>query len=126
MRLIGQGFENNAHTCRYNRSGGPVVQCALLHISASPMAVQPQSPARLAFGPFEVDAAGGELRKGGVRVRLSGQPFQILLVLLAHPGELVTREQFREQVWSEGTFVDFEHGLNTAINKLRRAPGEAA
>jgi DNA-binding winged helix-turn-helix (wHTH) protein/Tol biopolymer transport system component len=90
------------------------------------MAAQPQSPARLAFGPFGVDAVGGELRKGGVRVRLSSQPFQILLVLLAHPGELVTREQLRGQVWSEGTFVDFEHGLNTAINKLRRALGDAA
>jgi Tol biopolymer transport system component/DNA-binding winged helix-turn-helix (wHTH) protein len=85
------------------------------------MAAQPQSRARLAFGPFEVDTGAAELRKRGIRVRLSGQPFQILLVLLAHPGEVVTREQLREEVWVAGTFVDFEHGLNGAMNKLRRA-----
>ena len=78
------------------------------------------------FGPFEVNAHTGELRKRGVRVRLSGQPFQILLLLLAKPGDLVTREELREQLWSDGTFVDFEHGLNAAINKLRRALGDSA
>ncbi len=91
-----------------------------------PMATQPQSPARLAFGPFEVNASAGELLRSGVRVRLSDQPFQILLALLTYPGEVVTREQLREQVWSEGTFVDFEHGLNAAMNKLRRALGDSA
>jgi DNA-binding winged helix-turn-helix (wHTH) protein len=85
------------------------------------MAAQPQSAVRLAFGPFEVHAEAGELRKRGIRVRLSGQPLQILLVLLAHPGEVVTREQLREDVWVAGTFVDFEHGLNAAMNKLRGA-----
>ena len=85
------------------------------------MAAQPQSRVRLAFGPFEVHTEAAELRKRGIRVRLSGQPFQILLVLLAHPGEVVTREQLREEVWVAGTFVDFEHGLNAAMNKLRRA-----
>src|SRR5215471_12671547 len=90
------------------------------------MATQPQSAARLAFGPFEVNGEAGELRKRGVRVRLSGQPFQILLVLLTHPGDVVTREQLREEIWSETTFVDFEHGLNAAMNKLRRALGDAA
>jgi DNA-binding winged helix-turn-helix (wHTH) protein len=90
------------------------------------MATQPESPARHAFGPFEVDASAGELRKRGVRLHLSGQPLQILLTLLAHPGEVVTREQLREEVWSETTFVDFEHGLNAAMNKLRRALGDSA
>ena len=90
------------------------------------MAVQPHTQARLAFGPFELDSAGGELRRNGVRVRLSGQPFRILLVLLARPGELVSREQLREEVWTGDTFVDFEHGLNAAMNKLRRALGDAA
>ncbi|MBA2304384.1 MAG: winged helix-turn-helix domain-containing protein, partial [Acidobacteria bacterium] len=80
----------------------------------------------VAFGPFEVNAHTGELRKRGVRVRLSGQPFQILLLLLARPGNLVTRDELREQLWSDGTFVDSEHGLNAAINKLRRALGDAA
>ena len=90
------------------------------------MVTQPQSPARLAFGPFEVNPAAEELLRGGVRIRLSGQPFQILMMLLARPGEVVTREELRDQIWSEGTFVDFEHGLNAAMNKLRRALGDAA
>lgn len=90
------------------------------------MATQPESPARLSFGPFELDSTGGELRRSGVRVRLSGQPFRILLVLLERPGELVSRERLREEVWGGATFVDFDHGLNAAVNKLRRALGDAA
>jgi Tol biopolymer transport system component/DNA-binding winged helix-turn-helix (wHTH) protein len=90
------------------------------------MATHPKPPARLAFGPFEVNAEADELLKNGVRIRLPGQPFQILLLLLAHPERVVTREQLREQIWSEGTFVDFEHGLNAAMNKLRRALGDSA
>jgi len=73
-----------------------------------------------------VSACTGELLKGGNRVRLPAQPFAILLLLLKTPGELVTREQLREQIWTEGTFVDFEHGLNAAMNKLRRALGDSA
>jgi len=85
-----------------------------------------QLPVRVRFGPFEVNTGNGELMKGGIRVRLPAQPFSILLVLLKTPGELVTREQLREQVWAEGTFVDFEHGLNAAMNKLRRALSDSA
>jgi len=82
---------------------------------------------RLAFGPFELNPSKGELRKRGVRVRLAGQPFEILLYLLNHhSGELVTREQLREHLWKDGTFVDFEGGLNAAIAKLRRALGDSA
>jgi DNA-binding winged helix-turn-helix (wHTH) protein len=90
------------------------------------MATQPQSPARLAFGPFEVNSQAGELLKSGVHVRLSGQPFQILLVLLAHPGDAVTRDRLCQQIWGDETFVDFEHGLNAAMNKVRRALGDSA
>jgi eukaryotic-like serine/threonine-protein kinase len=91
------------------------------------MGNQPPSPAsRLAFGPFEVDASASELLKGGVRVRLPSQPFLILMTLLEHPGEVVTREQLSERLWSEDTFVDFEHGLNAAMNKLRRALSDSA
>src|ERR1700727_1011194 len=86
----------------------------------------PQSPARLTFGPFEVNVTAGQLLKRGVRIRLSGQPFQILLILLAHPGDVITNEQLRVQIWKEGTFVDFEHGLHAAVNKLRRSLGDAA
>lgn len=83
-------------------------------------------PARPAFGPFEVDTAAGELFKGGIRIRLPRQPFAILIILLRNAGEVVTREQFRDQIWSEGTFVNFEQGLNTAMNKLRTALGDPA
>jgi len=86
----------------------------------------PQSPPRLAFGNFEVNVAAAQLLKSGIRIRLSSQPFQILLILLAHPGDVVTRERLREQVWSDGTFVDFEHSLNAAINKLRNALSDSA
>jgi DNA-binding winged helix-turn-helix (wHTH) protein len=84
------------------------------------------SPGSLLFGPFELNAPAGELRKAGVPVRVSGQPIQILATLLAHAGEVVTRDQLRSEVWGEVTFVDFEHGLNAAINKLRRALGDSA
>jgi Tol biopolymer transport system component/DNA-binding winged helix-turn-helix (wHTH) protein len=90
------------------------------------MATQPKNQIRLCFGPFEVDLASGELRRSGIRLRLSGQPFQILQVLLAHPGEIVTREKLRQEIWVETTFVDFEHGLNAAMNKLRRVLGDTA
>jgi Tol biopolymer transport system component/DNA-binding winged helix-turn-helix (wHTH) protein len=82
--------------------------------------------ARLAFGPFELNPSAGELRKRGVRVPLSGQPVEILLVLLDHAGDLVTRDQLRERVWSDGTIVDFEGGLNAAMAKLRRALDDSA
>jgi len=90
------------------------------------MAAQPHTRICCVFGPFEVDTAAGELRKSGVRIRLSGQPFRILLALLDHPGELVTREQLRDEVWEGATFIDFEHGLNAAMNKLRRALSDSA
>ena len=95
--------------------------------TASKMA-NPHSPypATLKFGRFEVSARTGELRKSGVPVRLLGQPIQILLNLLTHPGEVVTREQLRADIWGDATFVDFEHGLNAAISKLRRALGDSA
>ena len=90
------------------------------------MPTEPGPLVPLSFGPFEVDASIRELRKRGVHVKLSGQPFQILLTLLARPGDLVTREQLRDDLWSEGTFVDFEGSLNAAVNKLRRALNDSA
>jgi cholera toxin transcriptional activator len=78
------------------------------------------------FGAFEVNEATGELRKQGIRIRLHSQPFQILMMLLEQPAELVTREEMRQWLWGEDTFVDFDHGLNTAVNKLREALGDLA
>jgi cholera toxin transcriptional activator len=78
------------------------------------------------FGTFEVDLVSGELRKNGTRIRLQEQPFQVLAMLLERPGEMVTREDLRSQLWPGDTFVDFDHGLNTAVNKLREALSDAA
>jgi len=83
-------------------------------------------PARLRFGTFELDLRAGELRKHGLRVRLQEQPFQILAMLLEHPGEVVTREELQKKLWPADTFVDFDHGLNKAISKIREALGDSA
>jgi DNA-binding winged helix-turn-helix (wHTH) protein len=78
------------------------------------------------FGVFAVDLAAGELRKNGARIRLQEQPFQILAILLERPGGVVTREELRQKLWPADTFVDFDHSLNTAVNKLREALGDSA
>jgi TolB-like protein/Tfp pilus assembly protein PilF len=78
------------------------------------------------FGLFEVDLRAGELRKQGVRIKLQEQPLQILAMLLEHPGQVVTREELRSRLWPADTFVDFDHGLNKSINKLREALGDSA
>jgi Tol biopolymer transport system component/DNA-binding winged helix-turn-helix (wHTH) protein len=83
-------------------------------------------PTVISFGPFEADLQTRELRKQGVRLRLPGQSFQILKMLLEHPDGLVTREELRQALWPSETFVDFEHGVNTAVNKLREALGDNA
>src|SRR5207253_7934388 len=78
------------------------------------------------FGVFEADLQAGELRKSGIRIRLQEQPFQVLALLREHPGDVVTRENLREKLWPADTFVDFDHSLNTAINKIREALGDSA
>ena len=78
------------------------------------------------FGAFEVDPRARQLRKHGVRLKLYGQSFEILLMLLERPGEVVTREQMQKRIWAEDTFVDFEHSLNTAIKNLRRVLSDSA
>lgn len=78
------------------------------------------------FGVFEVDLHTGELRKQGLKIKLRDQPFQILLLLLAHPGEVISRDELQKQLWPANTFVDFERGLNKAVNHLRDALGDSA
>src|SRR4029079_7888980 len=78
------------------------------------------------FDQFEVDLRSHELRKGGVRVRLQAQPFQILTLLLDRAGDVVTREDDPDRLWPDGTFVDFEHSMNAAIKRLRAALGDTA
>jgi TolB-like protein len=78
------------------------------------------------FGSFEVDLRAGELRKEGSKIKLQDQPFQILALLLERPGQVVTREELQSRLWPSDTFVDFDHSLNKAINKLREALGDSA
>jgi cholera toxin transcriptional activator len=89
-----------------------------------------RSAQRYRFGVFEADAATGELRRQGMRVKLNAQPFQVLLMLLDRhvdrPGQLVTRDEISRVLWPEGTFVDFEHGVNSAVNRIREALGDTA
>jgi len=83
-------------------------------------------PRQLVFGPFLFDEASGELRKRGIRIRIEGQPLQILEILINQSGELVARDELQRRIWKSGTFVDFEHGLNAAMNRLRQALGDSA
>src|ERR1039457_634804 len=80
----------------------------------------------LQFGVFELDLKACELRKHGVRLKLPEQPFQVLVVLLEKPGEIVTREELRNRLWPGDTFVDFDHGLNNAVMRLREVLGDAS
>ena len=86
----------------------------------------PQPARRYRFGVFEADAISGELRRQGVRIKLNAQPFQVLLMLLDQPGELLTREEISRRLWPDGTFVDYEHGVNSAVNRIREALGDTA
>src|SRR5260370_26659765 len=89
--------------------------------------MEPSSSQRISrFGVFELDLRSRELRKDGSKVKLQDQPFLILAALLEKPGELVTREELRQRIWSADTFVDFDIGLNTAISRLRNALGDPA
>lgn len=78
------------------------------------------------FSIYEVDLKAGELRRKGLKIHLPEQAFRVLALLLLHPGAVVTREELRTKLWPEDTFVDFDHGLNTAIYKIRRALADSA
>src|SRR5215472_4101178 len=86
----------------------------------------PPSGQIVSFGVFTADLRSAELYKNGVKVRLERQPFQVLSIMLEHPGELISREELRNRVWPQDTFVDFDHALNTAITKIRVAVGDSA
>jgi len=100
--------------------------CGQCYTTASSTPV-PQNNSKIArFGVFELDLSAGELRKNGRKLRLQDQPFQILALLLERAGDVVTREELRQKLWAADTFVDFDHGLNTAVNKLRELLGDSA
>ena len=84
------------------------------------MTASPVASVRIVrFGVFEADLKAGELRKHGMKIRIQEQPFQLLATLIEHAGEIVSREDLQKKLWTADTFVDFDHGLNKAINKMR-------
>jgi DNA-binding winged helix-turn-helix (wHTH) protein len=85
------------------------------------LAISSPTPVGARFDRFSVDLSSGELLRSGVRVPIQGQPFQVLRLLLAAEGKVVTRDELRQALWQEDTFVDFELGVNTAVKKLRQA-----
>src|SRR6202047_1633219 len=102
--------------------------CLAVHYGRAvmPMPSSNREARLLRFGVFEVDLTAGELRKNGARIRLQEQPFQVLTALLQNAGQVVTRDELREKIWPADTFVDFDHSLNTAVNKVREALGDSA
>src|SRR6266480_3907708 len=84
------------------------------------------SQGNVRFGVFELDEDAGELRREGIKVRLQEQPLQILQILLEQPGKVITREELRKRIWPSDTFVDFDHGINNAIKRLREALADTA
>jgi len=90
------------------------------------MATQPVVRGKLRFDDFELDVRAGQLRRRGVRLRLSGQPFQVLEILLERAGDVVTREELRRCIWPADTFVDFDHSLHNAIARVREVLGDSA
>ena len=81
---------------------------------------------KIRFGVFEADLRAGELRRSGIRIKLQSQPFKLLAILLAHAGEIVTREELQRQIWDSDTVVNFDQSLGTAVNKVREALGDSA
>jgi cholera toxin transcriptional activator len=121
-------------TVLYSCRTGPERGAKLRIVGLCPYFVHPPMPDLRAnhserivrFGVFELDLAAGELRKNGAKLRLQEQPFQVLTLLLERAGAVVTRDEIRQKLWPADTFVDFDHSLNTAVNKLRETLGDSA
>jgi len=90
------------------------------------MGTQPNPAPKVVFGPFEYDDLSGDLRKYGTVLRLQGKPLQILSFLVNRPGQIISRDDLQRHLWEGTTFVDFEQGLNSAVNKLRQTLGDSA
>src|SRR5262249_29711379 len=84
------------------------------------------SPRSYRFGVFQLDPASGELRKNGMKIKLQGQPIDILSMLLERPGEVVSRDEIQKKLWPDGTIVEFDHSLNAAVKRLRDALDDSA
>src|SRR5690242_16609134 len=94
--------------------------------SESAIDTSPSPPQVIRFGVFEVDLTAGEVRKAGMRQKVTGQPFQVLQALLERPQEIITREELRQRLWPDNTFVDYELALKKAVNRLREVLGDCA
>src|SRR5215469_9953092 len=129
---MSRGISLRSHGLRAGRTETSVVVAPLLQVIHSrpnrviAVANPSQSLGLVRFGPFEADFRAGELLKNGRKIRLQDQPLQVLSMLLEKPSEVVTREELRTRLWPEDTFVDFDHGLNNAINRLREALNDSA
>ena len=129
--LVAKPTEVSGITCPVNRSARVVDSPTTIRSIAFGECtwgrdVQTQSGTVYRFGPFEVNASSGELLKNGTRLKLQEQPFQLLVILLENPGEVVTREELRSGLWREDTFVDFDGSLRVAVRKLREALNDDA
>src|SRR5579871_6893232 len=109
--------------CRHSGTYSVVIDCCP---SGEPAMEAADRTRKARFDAFEVDLRSGEVRKHGIRLKLHGQPFQVLSLLLERPGDLVMREELRQKLWPGETFVDFDTGLNTAVKKLRDALCDSA
>ena len=119
-----QGLAGTARLAHASTLHGQVLESGSRRATQIEKSISSKTVVR--FGPFEADFRAGELRKHGVKLKLVGQPFEILAMLLERPGQLVTREELRARLWPTDTFVDFDHGLNAAVNKLRDALSDSA
>jgi cholera toxin transcriptional activator len=117
-----------SQTFMANRERLTIDDCLAVHYGRAVMPIPSSNreASLLRFGVFEVDLTAGELRKNGARIRLQEQPFQVLTALLQNAGQVVTRDELREKIWPADTFVDFDHSLNTAVNKIRESLGDSA
>ena len=129
--VVGKPRFANIHSERLATSDQRLLttnDCPAVHYvrAVMPMPSSNREARLLRFGVFEVDLTAGELRKNGARIRLQEQPFQVLTALLQNAGQVVTRDKLREKIWPSDTFVDFDHSLNTAVNKIRESLGDSA
>jgi cholera toxin transcriptional activator len=129
--VVGKPRFANVHPERLTTSDQRLLttnDCLAVHYGRAvmPMPSSNREARLLRFGVFEVDLTAGELRKNGARIRLQEQPFQVLTALLQNAGQVVTRDELREKIWPADTFVDFDHSLNTAVNKIRESLGDSA
>jgi DNA-binding winged helix-turn-helix (wHTH) protein len=126
LAAVGTGFSKLTNTTCWSAVGRAALGATLRVVGNRMPAFERKSSRIARFGVFELDLTAGELRKNGAKLRLQEQPFQVLVLLLERAGDVVTREELRQKLWPADTFVDFDHSLNTAVNKLRETLGDSA